>query len=486
MGMSPSLPSCPGYRLDAQPPRGENLHPFPEPKTGCGNSRIPPIVAHTTQPIEVQAEELGPCHHKLTVKVPAARIAEEYDHSYQAAGKNLSIPGFRKGKIPVEMLRTVLGDQVADDAKQHLFEHVVRDAVTQAELVPLRVVNFDMDKYEVDEEQDLEFEVEVETAPNVELPDWDELDVIPEPVVIESEQVEAAPQDIKNRSPRFDEAEEGQGLDSEHAVEMDLVYVKDGEDGPDAQDIRLGLDAPLYGVEEDEWTEKMNGAKVGDEIELSCTFEEGFSKEDWVGENGSVKLTVKKVIKPRAATDEEIAEEAQLDVEELGTKLKERMEAEAERNERNRQADEMLQQILDKRPFQLASNMVEEETKHNMEQQVQQAVQQGADEDEVRQQVEERREEFAAAADQRLKSYFLVRRIAQEEGIKVTKNEMQQALRAISRHHGVDVKTVEKVYTEQGRLDDVASDILTGKVRAFLMKKVEEKHGAVEGETAEA
>ena len=162
------------------------------------------------------------------------------------------------------------------------------------------------------------------------------------------------------------------------------------------------------------------------------------------------------------------------------------MEAEAERNERNRQADEMLQQILDKRPFQLASNMVEEETKHNMEQQVQQAVQQGADEDEVRQQVEERREEFAAAADQRLKSYFLVRRIAQEEGIKVTKNEMQQALRAISRHHGVDVKTVEKVYTEQGRLDDVASDILTGKVRAFLMKKVEEKHGAVEGETAEA
>ena len=120
------------------------------------------------------------------------------------------------------------------------------------------------------------------------------------------------------------------------------------------------------------------------------------------------------------------------------------------------------------------------------EQQVEEAVQQGADEDEVRKQVEESRAEFASAADQRLKSYFLIRRIAQQEEIKVTKNEMTQALRAISRHHGVDVKTVEKVYKEQGRLDDVASDILTGKVRAFLMKKVEEKHGAVEGETAEA
>lgn len=443
-------------------------------------------MAHNTQPIEVQAEELGPCHHKLTVKVPAARIVEEFDHSYQAAGKNLSIPGFRKGKIPVEMLRMVLGEQVEADAKQHLFEHVVRDAVQQADLVPLRVVNFDMDNYEVDEEQDLEFEVEVETAPTVELPDWDEIDVIPEPVVVEGEQIEAALQDIRNRSPRFDDAEEGQGLDSEHAVEMDLVYTKDGEDGPDAKDIRLGLDAPLYGVEEDEWTEKMTDSKVGDEIELACKFEEGFSNEDWVGETGTVKLTIKKMVKPRPATDEEIAEEAELEVEELGSKLKERMEAEAERNERNRQADEMLQQILDKRPFQLAENMVEEETTHAMEQQVQQAVQQGADEDEVRKQVEESRAEFASAADQRLKSYFLIRRIAQQEEIKVTKNEMTQALRAISRHHGVDVKTVEKVYKEQGRLDDVASDILTGKVRGFLMKKVEEKHGAVEGETAEA
>ncbi|MCH2101595.1 MAG: trigger factor [Planctomycetes bacterium] len=445
-----------------------------------------PTVAQNTQPIDVQAEELGPCHHKLTVKVPSARIVEEYDSSYKAAGKNLAIPGFRKGKIPVEMLRTVLGDQVEADAKQQLFEQVVRDAVAQANLVPLRVINFDIDKYEVDEEQDLEFEVEVETAPTVELPDWNEINVIPEPVVIEAEQVEAALQDIRNRSPRFEDAEEGQGLDSEHAVVMDLVYTRDGEDGPDAKDIRLGLDAPLYGVEEDEWTSRMTDAKLGDEIELACAFEEGFSNEDWVGSTGTVKLSIKKMVKPRPATDEEIAEEAELEVEELGSKLKERMQAEAERNERNRQADEMLQQILDKRPFQLAGNMVEEETANAMEQQIEQAVQQGADEDEVRKQVESSRAEFANTADQRLKSYFLIRRIAQQEEIKVTKNEMTQALRSISRHHGVDVKTVEKVYKEQGRLDDVASDILTGKVRAFLMKKIEDKHGSIEGETAEA
>jgi len=443
-------------------------------------------VAHSHTPIQAQAEEVGPCHYKLSVQVPAARIVEEYDHSYASAGKDLAVKGFRKGKVPIDVLRTLLGESVESDAKQHLFEHILREAVQQVELVALRVVNFDMDEHEVDESQDLAFDIEIETTPKVELPDWDELDVEAEPVVVDGEAVEAALNDLRSRSPRFDEADAGQGLDSEHAVEMDLVYTKDGKDGPDAQDIRLGMESPLYGVEEDEWNQKMEGAKAGDEVELACTFNDGFSEESWVGESGTVRLTVKRIVKPRPATNEEIAEEAQIDADELESKLKERLVADAERAERNRQADAMLQGILDRRPFQLADNMVKEETEHNIEQQVQQAVQQGADEDEVRKEAEGQREQFEQAADQRLKSYFLIRRIAEQEGIRVTKNEMSQALRAISQHHGVDVKTVEKVYSQQGRLDDVASDILSGKVRAFLVEKVEAKNAPVEAAGADA
>ncbi len=438
----------------------------------------------TTQNIEVKAEEIGPCHYKLAVQVPAERIVEAFDQTYKEAGKNLAVPGFRKGKIPINVLRGLLGDQVADDAKNNLFEHVVRDAVAQAELTALRVVNFDMDQYEVDEEQSLDFEVEVETTPKVELPEWSELDIKPEPVIINDEHIDLTLEDIRQKNLRFDESEDDQTLDEEHAVEMDLQYFLDGEGGPDAKDIRLGLDSPLYGVEEDEWTSKMTGAKKGDEISLACEFNEGFSQEDWVGKTGEVKCTVKNLVKPRPATDEEIAEQGGFAADELRDKVKDGLTQEAERAERNRQADAMIQSIMDRRPFQLAQGMIDEEVKQTIEQEVARLGEQGIEEETAREQVVGETEAITTAAESRLKSYFLIRRIAEQEQIPVTKNEMEQALRAISQHHGVDVKTVRNVYAQQGRLDDVASDILTGKVRAFLIKQVEENADTVEAEEA--
>lgn len=441
------------------------------------------IVA-TTPNIEVQAEEIGPCHYKLAVKVPAERIVVEFDRTYKEAGKDLAVPGFRKGKIPVNVLRGILADQVADDAKNNLFEQVVRDAVTQAELVALRVVNFDMEKYDVDEEKELDFEVEVETTPKVELPEWSELDVKPEPIIVNDEHIDLTLEDIRQKNMRFDDGEDDQTLDEEHAVEMDLQYYLDGEGGPDAQDIRLGLESPLYGVEEDEWTSKMTGAKKGDEVSLACEFNEGFSVEEWVGKTGEVKIEVKKVVKPRPATDEEIAEQGGFPADELRDKIKDGLTQEADRAERNRQADAMIQGILDRRPFVLAQGMIEEEIKQTIEQEVARLGEQGIEEETAREQVEGEREAIAEASEKRLKSYFLIRRIAEQQQIPVTKNEMEQALRAISQHHGVDVKTVRNVYAQQGRLDDVASDILTGKVRAFLIKQVEENAEAVEAEDA--
>ena len=438
----------------------------------------------TTSNIEVNAEEIGPCHYKLTVQVPVERIVQEFDHTYREAGKTLAVPGFRKGKIPTNVLRGLLGDQVHEDAKNHLFEHIVRDAVQKAEVVALRVVNFDMDQYEVSEETALDFEVEIETTPKVELPEWSELDVKAEPIIVNAEHVDLTLEDIRKKNLRFDEAAEGQGLDEDHAVEMDLQYFLNDEAGPDAKDIRLGLESPLYGVEEEEWTSKMTGAKKGDEITLACEFNEGFSNEEWVGKTGEVRLEVKNLVHPRPASDEEIAEQGGFAAEELRTKIKEGLTEEALRAERNRQADAMIQAILDRRPFQLAQGMLDEETKQTVKQEIARLTEQGLAEETAKEQVESQETAIATAAEARLKSYFLIRRIAEQQEIPVTKNEMEQALRAISQHHGVDVKTVRNVYAQQGRLDDVASDILTGKVRAFLIKQVEENAEAVEASDA--
>jgi len=122
-------------------------------------------------PVEAKVEELGPCHQKVSVKVPAARVAQEFEHAISAAGRGVKVPGFRTGKVPLEMLRSMLGKGIEDDARQHLFEHILPETIAQLKLEMLRLIDFDPNNFEVVEGQDLEFEYELETPPVIELPD---------------------------------------------------------------------------------------------------------------------------------------------------------------------------------------------------------------------------------------------------------------------------------------------------------------------------
>ena len=88
-------------------------------------------MAHHTA-IEIDSKEIAPCEWQITVAVPSARVTEEFDHAYQGAARGMKIPGFRPGKAPVSVLRATLGDSILEDARQHLFEHVMADAVREA------------------------------------------------------------------------------------------------------------------------------------------------------------------------------------------------------------------------------------------------------------------------------------------------------------------------------------------------------------------
>ena len=444
------------------------------------------MTRHT--PIEVTSKEIAPCEWQITVAVPSTRVTEEFDHAYQGAARGMKIPGFRPGKAPVAILRATLGDSVLEDARQHLFEHVMGDAVREAKLSVLRVKDFDPNKFEVKESQDLNFSFEVETAPPITLPNWEDVQIESQDTEPSEEEVDSALQSIAHQNVQFDDADKGIGLGEELVAKCSLVYEKDGEKGPIAEDLKLGLDSPLYGVDEDLWKETMKGAQAGDEKSLAVTFHEGFSNADWVGQEGLAVLQVLNICKPRPATAEEIAENAQMKggVEELRNRISEQVQMENEQRERNRVVESSFDRVLEMEPFQLAPTMVEEEAKHAFEQQVARATREGGLEAEAaRNELEKHRGELDAAAERRLKIFFLVREIARQQKFQVSKKDLDHAYRAIGMRHGLELKAVKKLYREQGRSEDLTSDILEGKVRDFLIQKHQKKcvvEGAAQAE----
>lgn len=426
-------------------------------------------------PIEAEKTELGPCHYKISVKVPADRVTEEFDHAYKAASRGMKIPGFRPGKAPASVLRQLLGDGIQEHAVEHLFEHTSGDALGVVGLrnEVLRMLDFDPEQFPVEDGKELEFEFEVETMPQVELPAWSEIDVEPAETDPSEEQIAEAFQQLGQSNTRFDLVEDG-SVDEEHLAEIDLVYELDGEAGPEAKDLKFGLGSPLYGADPEKYDEALRGTKAGSEFELEVEFNEGFSQEDWVGKSGLAKIVVKQVVQPRPATKAEMAEDFGLESEEvLDERLEARITMDNEQRERERQAHEILEGVLQVHPFELSQRMIEQEAEATTKSNKDRMMQQGASEEQAEEEAAKHADTALKDAEKRLKHWFILRKVGQTEKVRVTSKDLDMAYRSIAAQQGgMDVKLVKQFYKEQNMVDNLRGEILESKVRSHLVDLV--------------
>ncbi|MBL7008084.1 MAG: trigger factor [Planctomycetes bacterium] len=430
-------------------------------------------------PIQVESTELGPCHHRLAVVIPVQRVRQEFDHAIQAASRGVRVQGFRPGKAPVEVLRKMLGEGVDEQAREHLFEHIIPEAIHASGHSPLRLVDFDPTKIEVHEDQELRFEFELESAPSIDLPPWEELSVLSEPTDATEEQVQQAILGLGRENPKFDDSE-ADGLDEQTLAECDLQFLREGEEGPTAEALKLGLSAPLYGCEPEEFEQTMRGVKTGEERTLAVTFNDGFERKDWVGSAGTAKLLVKRLVTPRPASPEELAEAMGLEggPEELLSEAAKQIGAQNEQAEKQRQVQAAFDAILEARPFDLPNRLVEEEAKAALESEIERMTESGVEREEAASQVKTMEEELRKDALSRLRHYFLVRRIAAAEKVRVTEGDMEMAYRQLGARHGADAKTVKAYYEEQGMANQLGGEILEGKVRAAVARIIEKRAAA--------
>lgn len=430
---------------------------------------------HKAAPLQAEKTLLGPCHWKISLRVPAARIAEEFDHAYRRAAAGLKVPGFRPGKVPAQMARQILGDSALEHAREHLFEHVVSDAIRAAGLhnEVLRVLGFDPKTVEVDEQKDLDLEFEVETLPEVALPEWSEIRMERQDARANPEQIEEGLRSLGGNHPRFDPAPEGAVVGDEHLAVADLTYALDGVSGPQAQDLKVGPGAPLYGSDVEAWDAAVRGRKAGDSFTIDVEFHDGFSEPAWVGKRGTATVTVKSVVTPRVATAAELAAELGLPgEEELRERLGVQIGRENARRERERLAHEILDKVLELKPFELPARMIDEESEAAIARRVEQMKQAGASEEQAAQAADENRAAMRTAAERRLKHWFVIRKVAQAEKVRVGENELDGAIRALALRQNVDPAELRRWFKEEGRIDQLRADILQEKVRAHLVDRV--------------
>jgi trigger factor len=426
--------------------------------------------------VQSGVEKLSPTSVRLTVEVPFEELKPSLDAAYKKIAGQISIPGFRKGKVPPQIIdqrvgRGVVLDEAVNDALPDLY----RRALEENEVTPLGQPEIDVTEFE--DNKRLTFTAELDVRPEIELPDYTGLQVEVETITVTDEEVDEELQNLRERFGTLVDVDR-EAADGDF-VTIDLAASNDGEPIEDAQatglSYQVGKGTMLEGLDE-----ALTGLKAGD----STTFRTTLVGGDRMGEDVDVEVKVSAVKQQELPeVDEEFAQTAsEFDtVEELTADLRSRLE----RNKRLEQAssarDAVLEALLDRVDVPLPEKTVTDEVAQRREQIREQLAYAGMTEQQYLDSEEQTEDEFAAEVEKRardaLVAQFVLDEIAQKEELGVEEAELTQHIVRRAQQSGMQPEQFAQQVMQAGQVPLLVAEVVRGKALAVVVEAAEVKDG---------
>lgn len=397
-------------------------------------------------------ETLSPTRVKLTVDVPFAELAPHVDAAYKRIASQVTVPGFRKGKVPARIIDQRFGrGLVLEEAVNEAVPRAFDSAVAENKLKPLGSPEFDIK--ELNDGENLAFTVEVDVAPEFELPDLDGFTV--EVDSAEPSDAEVAEQ-IDSLRTRFSTLTEvDRGAQDGDVLLVDLSGSCEGEDIEDLSATALsfemgGKEEPLPGFDE-----AVRGAVVGDVRSLSFPAEAG----KYLGKMIDVEVTVKKVReRSLPAADDDFATmasefdtmaELEADVRGRISRMKQMQQG---IQARTRLHDALVGAVDFPLPESLVTQELDEHFKDGH-----------GDPD--------HRAEFEADARGKLKSAILLDRIADDEELSVTQEELSAWVVQEAPRYGMTPDQFANELVRNGHVQTAVTEVRRAKALAHVLDR---------------
>ncbi len=415
-------------------------------------------------------ETLGPTRAKLTVEVPFDELKPSLDAAYKRIAQQINVPGFRKGKVPAAIIDRQVGrgpvlDEAINDALPKLYVQALQDN----DLQPLAQPEIDITRLE--DNDTLEFTVEVDVRPEIQLPSFDGLEVSVDDIEVTDADVDEQVQSLRERF--------GTLIDVERAaaegdfVVLDLSATRDGEvvEGGEASGVsyQIGRGGMIEGLDE---------ALVGMSAGEVKTFQSQLAGGELEGQDVDIEVTVTGVKEQQLPElDDEFAQMAsEFDtVDELVEDVRTRL-ANGKRLEQAAAArDAVLEKVLDLVEVPVPESVVAEELtarRQNVEQQLSFA---GMTMEQYLDNEKQTIDEFEADLEKRVRdavaAQFVLDEVAKRDEIGVEQNELTEHMLRRAQQSGQNPNEYVKHMVEHNHIPEMVSEVVRGKALAAIVER---------------
>ena len=406
-------------------------------------------------------EKKGTNDGVLTFEVSEDKIEQGLKAAYSRVQKDLSVPGFRKGKVPRQIFNKMYGEEALyEDALNHVLPELYSAAVEEAGIDPVAQPNIDVTSME--KGQPWVITADVTVKPEVKLGEYKNLTVPAQDRNVTDEEVEAT---LTAKQEGLAElvVKENEASENGDTVVIDFEGFKDGvafEGGKgENYSLELGSNSFIPGFEE-----QLVGKKAGENVDVTVTFPEEYQAEDLAGQEAVFKVTVHEVkVKELPALDDELAKDIDDEVSTLA-ELKEKIKAdlvatkEAAATEAVEEAAIALAvenaEIVD-----LPGVMVHDEVHRGMNEFLGNMQRQGISPELYYQMTgtteEDLHKQFEGEAEIRVKTNLVIEAIVEAEGLEVTEADLEKEIKELAEQYGMDEAAVRGALTS----DMLAHDI---------------------------
>lgn len=430
--------------------------------------------------VNVSVETLAPCKKLIRVEFAVEEVREAFGRITRQFQKHVNLPGFRSGKAPKHLVARSYGESIEEEVKKELIGVGCRKAVDEN---GLRLVGeWDVEEVRFSKDSPFQFVVRTETAPDFELPKYKGLKAKREMRTVTEDDVERAVQVLREDRASF--------LDVDREAKEDDFLVVNYQGTCEGKPItELAPTAERFESAKDFWihlaenrfipgfAEQLNGAKKGEHRSVKIDFAADFAIAELAGKTGVFEVDVVEV-KERMLPDlsDEFARRYGAEsMAALRAGVIRDLEAELKAKVNRDVKNQLLQALMTQVTCELPESIVDEETKSLVYSIVHDSRKRGVSKESI----DERKEEIyltaARSAKSRVKSAFVLGKIAEAENIEASDQEVRKQIVELSRMYNISPEKMNKQLEDQNKISEVREQIIRSKVLDLL-----EEHADVE------
>ena len=423
---------------------------------------------------------------ELTVTIAKVEVAQSYSTTLKNYVKNAQIPGFRKGHVPANVLERKYGDAIKADTLNELIEKSFDEIFKEEEKNrPLPYAQPVMENIpEFDTSKDLVYTVKYDVFPNVEVKNFSGITIKEPQVTITEADLTDELKSMQERNAMVIDKKDGT------VAKDDIVtinYCELDDEGKEIEDTKrddfiftVGSGENIYKIDDD-----IIGMKKDETKEIKKSYKKDDENEDLAGKTKKIKVTVKAVkIRDLPALDDDFAQdcnEKYNTLADMKEDIKKNMESAKNRRIKEIKNNSLLEQLVEKNPFEIPSSMLQAELDGRwrmMAQQFQTSVEQLEKMISASGQTKEAMlEQWTGDSEKMLKSRIIVEALIKERNISVTPEEIEKRYEEIAEDGGMTVEEVKKHYQDARSKEYLIDDTKENKLYDILYGEVKVSKG---------